>query len=155
MKIATALALFLTASIAVASTPPAQTYSVPAYGGVPLQLLGQQPGLSAADAKRIIELLESIDRRLEAIEAKTGGPVPLLQKKVELLPVAKAKCAACHTPSKADAKGGGFVLFANDDATVLQFLKADAKRAVKQAVQDGSMPKNGKLTAEEKSAFNW
>lgn len=162
MKFLTALVLFVTGTAVVASATPPQSYSVPAYGGVPLQLLGQQGGMSAADAKRLLEIEEErlvlqreSNELLRAIAIKLDAPLPQAQRKADMLAVAKVRCAACHTPGKSEAKGGSFILFADDTATSLKPLNGAEKRAVKQAVQDGSMPKSGKLTPEEKSAFAW
>ncbi|AMV24624.1 hypothetical protein VT84_09525 [Gemmata sp. SH-PL17] len=161
-RVAIAIALFVAGTAAIASMPPVQSYSVPAYGGVPLQLLGQQGGMSAADAKRLLEIEEErlvlqreSNELLRAIAIKLEAPLPQAQKKADLFTVAKAKCAACHTPGKSEAKGGSFILFADDAAAALKPLNGAEKRAVKQAVQDGSMPKNGKLSKDEQAAFNW
>lgn len=142
------------------SNPPvvaAPAVTAPAYGSAVPYFLGNSGGMSQADAKRMIELLESIDanqkRTNELLEAKGG---PLAQKaKVDPLPIAKAKCATCHTPGKAEAKGGGFILFADDQATALKPLNAREKVRVKESVQSGSMPPQAKLSSAEKSAFDW
>jgi len=125
---------------------------VPYYGAT----YGTPGGFSAAEAKRVVELLESIDRRLEAIEARQGGPVPL-KKGPDLLALGKANCAACHTPTKADKSGGGFILFADDAATGLKPLSGREKTRITEAVQAGTMPPDGrkKLTPAERSAFKW
>lgn len=146
-----ALAFGLVACGLIASahaTPPAV---VPYYGAT----FGTPGGFSATDAKRVVELLESIDRRLEALEQRqAGGPVPL-KKVPDLLAVAKASCAACHTPAKADAVGGGFILFADDKAGALKPLSARERTRITEAVQSGTMPPVKKLTPAEKSAFKW
>lgn len=131
------------------ATPPAV---VPYYGAT----YGTPGGFSAADAKRVVELLESIDRRLEALEQRqAGGPVPL-RKAPDLLGVAKAGCAACHTPAKADTAGGGFILFADEKAGALKPLSARERTRITEAVQSGTMPPGPKkLTPAEKSAFKW
>ncbi|HEY1191090.1 MAG TPA: hypothetical protein VGE74_25880 [Gemmata sp.] len=170
MKILTCSALFLAgAAVLLASghpshcNPPPVTGYTPQSHAAPLVVpyygatYGGPAGISTADGKRIVELLESIDRRLEAIEAKSGGG-PLAQKAgPELLTVAKANCASCHTPAKADRAGGGFTLFADDAAGAMLPLSGRQKTAVKQAVTDGTMPPGNrkKLSAEEKAAFKW
>lgn len=157
----TALALFL-AGVAlmlgtacpVASTP-SPPVTVPYYGAT----YGAPGGFSAAEAKRVVELLESIDKRLEAIEAKTGAgaPVNLKAKGPDLAAVAKTHCAACHTPGRAEKEGGGFILFAADDGKSLKPLSGREKTRIVDEVQAGTMPKDGrkKLTATEKAAFKW
>lgn len=151
-------ALVLAAARPAESTPPAAQYPtaapvvVPYYGAA----YGQPGGFSPAEAKRVVELLESIDRRLEAIEAKQGAPAA--QKKgPDLFTVAKTNCAACHTPAKADAKGGGFILFADEQPTALKPLSGREKVRIVEAVRGGAMPPEGrkKLTADEKAAFKW
>jgi hypothetical protein len=126
---------------------------VPYYGAT----YGTPGGFSAADAKRVVELLESIDRRLAAIEERTGGPVPIKAKGPDLTATARTHCAACHTPAKADGSGGGFILFAADDGKALKPLSGREKTRVAEAVQAGTMPPadRKKLTAAEKAAFKW
>ena len=138
--------------LATAHATPNPPVVVPYYGAT-----YGPAGLSAADAKRIVELLESIDRRLEAIEARQpGGPLPL-KKGPDLTGVAKQHCAACHTPKSADAKGGGFILFADDQAAALKPLSGREKTRITEAVQAGTMPPGDrkKLTPAERSAFKW
>ncbi|TXH99570.1 MAG: hypothetical protein E6Q76_19675 [Rhizobium sp.] len=168
MRLLTCSALFLAGlAVLIASGSPSRSqyatgYSPQTTGGAAVVVpyygatYGGPQGLSAADGKRIVELLESIDRRLEGIEARSAGP--LAQRAgPDLLAVAKAHCAACHTPGKAEAKGGGFALFADDGGAALLPLSGRQRTAVKQATADGSMPPSGrkKLTAEEKAAFKW
>lgn len=159
MRILTSLSLFLACVAALCATghtatstyPPSQT-----TGGVVVPYYGAaygQSNTSQADNKRIIELLESIDRRMESLESRAGGPLAL--KRPDPLPVAKSKCVACHTPGKAEAKGGGFILFADDAASALKPLNAREKNLVKQAIQSGAMPPQGKLNAAEKAVFDW
>lgn len=161
MRLVTALTLFaagvalmLGSAQPAASTQPSQITGgviVPYYGAA----YGGSGGVSSADAKRMVELLESIDKRLESIEAKTapaGFAKPAA--KLDLLATAKAKCLNCHTQAKADAKGGGFILFSDEAGSGLKPLNAGEKVRVKQAVQSGAMPPNVKLTPAEKSAFD-
>lgn len=124
---------------------------VPYYGAT----YGTPGGFSASDAKRVVELLESIDRRLEAIEQRQAGPVPL-KKSPEVYAVAKSHCAACHTQATAEKSGGGFVLFERDEKS-LRLLGAREKTRIVEAVQAGTMPPDGrkKLTPAERSAFKW
>lgn len=167
MKLATGVILFaagvalvLGTSAPSHSNPPAVGYGPQAHAGavvVPYYgaTYGGPAGISASDGKRVVELLESIDRRLEQLEAKTGAAPLAVKKGPELLAVAKQRCAACHTEARADAKGGGFILFADDKASALKPLSAGEKTRVKQAVQGGTMPPAAKLTADEKAAFKW
>lgn len=135
------------------ATPPVPVV-VPYYGAT----YGTPGGFSAADAKRVVELLESIDRRLAAIEERTpGAPAAVKAKGPDLTAVARQHCAACHTPAKADGAGGGFILFAADDAKALKPLSGREKTRIAEAVQSGTMPPGDrkKLTAVEKAAFKW
>ena len=136
---------FLVASVrpVTSSQPVVVPYYGAAYGG---------GGMSAADGKRVVELLESIDARLSRIET-AGGIKPAA--KLDPLPVAKTKCAACHTQTVAEAKGGGFILFADDGATALKPLSAREKTRIKESVQSGTMPPAKPLSASEKAAFDW
>ena len=146
------LALLGLALALIVTSAHATPVVVPYYGAT----YGTPGGFSAADAKRVVELLESIDRRLEAIEQRQAWPAPL-KKGPDLLALSKANCAACHTPAKADKAGGGFILFADDAATALKPLSGREKTRVTEAVQAGTMPPDGrkKLTPAERSAFKW
>lgn len=154
MRILTALALFAAGLMsllacgrpATSTGPVVVPYYGATYGGA---------GLSAADGKRIVELLESIDNRLEAIEAKTGGPAAGLKKGPDLLAVAKHRCAGCHTPGKSEARGGGFILFADDAGGAMKPLSGREKARIKESVQGGTMPPTTKLSPAEKAAFEW
>jgi len=119
---------------------------VPYYGAS----YGPPNGFSSADAKRVVELLESIDRRLEALEQKGQKSAVV---KPDLLTVAKGRCLSCHSPSSADDRGGGFILLSDDKGTALKPLSAREKNRVREAVQSGTMPPNRKLDPAEKSAF--
>ena len=150
-----AAVLFAAAAVLVASSPPAtpQPYSVAAPAAVQVPYYGAvygQPGaLTKADVARIIELLESIERNTApaAKLAAKAGPDKLV--------TAKARCAGCHTPAKADAKGGGFLLFNDDSAKSLRVLDGRQKAAVRRAVEEGTMPPApaAKLTPAERSAL--
>lgn len=116
---------------------------------------GEPGGFSKADAKRVLELLESIDRRLESVDQKTGaGPLPI-KKGLDLLTVAKTRCLSCHTEAKAEGKGGGFILFSDETGSALKPLSSREKVRIKEAVQSGTMPPNRKLDVEERAAFSW
>ncbi len=146
-----AAVLFAAAAVLVAGSPPAtpQPYhaaapaavQVPYYGAV----YGQPGALTRADVTRIIELLESIERNTAPARAVKAGP--------DALAVARAKCSACHTPARADGKGGGFTLFNDDRASSLRILDGRQRAAVRRAVEEGTMPPNGKLTPAERSAL--
>lgn len=142
--------LAVIAIVAIAQSQPTPVTVQPAYGGAPYQLLGAQGPWSEKDARRAMALLESIDKRLAAIETQTP-PKP----RADILPIAKQRCAACHTPAKAEDKGGGFILFASDLADVLKPLSAREKSRIKESVIGGTMPPNGKLSQAEQSAFEW
>lgn len=117
---------------------------------------GEPGGFSKADARRVLELLESMDKRLDSIDQKTGTGGPLSVKKgLDLLTVAKSRCLNCHTESKAESKGGGFILFSDETGSALKPLSSREKVRIKEAVQSGTMPPNKKLDAEERSAFSW
>lgn len=151
-RLATALALFLAGCALVLasgrpahSTPPVVVpYYGATYGG---------GGITAADGKRIVELLQSIDDRLARAEAAAGGKAASVR--IDPFPVAKAKCASCHTPGQAEAKGGGFILFADNTPAALKPLSAREKKNIKDAVLGGTMPPNAKLSAAEKAALEW
>lgn len=157
MTRAAPVVLFAAAALAVATARPARSdppyhaaapaaVQVPYYGAV----YGQPGGFSAADAKRVVELLESIDKRLAVLETKAG---PVAAKAPDPAAVARARCAGCHVPKSAEAKGGGFILFADDKAGALKPLSARERARVREAVEGGTMPPNGKLSPAERSAF--
>lgn len=147
------LALLALGAILVTAAHATPPVVVPYYGAT----YGTPGGFSAAEAKRVVELLESIDRRLEAIEAKQAGGPAAVKKGPDLVAIAKANCAACHTPAKSDKAGGGFILFADDQAVALKPLSGREKTRITESVQAGTMPPDGrkKLTPAEKSAFKW
>lgn len=144
--LALGLALIVTTAHA---TPPVV---VPYYGAT----YGTPGGFSAADAKRVVELLESIDRRLESIEQRTPGGPAAVRKGPDLFAIAKANCAACHTQATAEKSGGGFVLFEKDEKSLRSF-GAREKTRITEAVQSGAMPPDGrkKLSPADKAAFKW
>lgn len=148
MRLATALALFAagTALVLAAARPGAssQPVVVPYYGAA--------YGGGGGDGKRVVELLESIDARLARLEA-AGGIKPAA--KADPLPVARAKCAGCHTPAASEGKGGGFILFADDTAVTLKPLSARERTRIKESVQGGTMPPTKPLGAADKAAFDW
>lgn len=153
MTRAVAAALFVAAAAVVAGSPHAasQPYhaAAPAAVQVPYNAVvyGQPGALTKADVVRIIELLESIDRNTAPAAAKAVKAGPDKQA------VARANCAACHTPAKADKAGGGFILFADDKASALKPLSARERTRVKEAVESGEMPPNRKLTPADKTAL--
>lgn len=139
-------ALFGTGVFGVWLTPPATSQPV----AVPSQAAHYQPPvvLSKGDAARLdrlAELLEAIERNTAPARAVKAGP--------DRLAVARAKCSACHTPARADAKGGGFALFNDDQAASLRVLDGRQQAAVRRAVEEGSMPPAGELTPAERSAL--
>lgn len=157
MNRAAVVILFVAAAVLVAcsNTATTQPYSVaapaavqvPYYGAV----YGQPGGFSKADVARIIELLEAIERNTTppTLPLKGGAKTP------DVLAVAKARCSSCHTPGRADAKGGGFALFNDDKASSLRILDGRQRAAVRRAVEEGTMPPPpaAKLTPAERSAF--
>lgn len=148
-----AAALFLAAGLTAIAAAPASSQSVVVpYNAA---VYGQPGGFTAADAKRVVELLESVDRRLEALEKAAGGAAVRQAPGAELLAVAARHCAACHTPAAGDAKGGGFILFAGDDLAALKPLGSRERIRVKEAVLSGQMPppSRPKLSPAEKRAF--
>ena len=100
-------------------------------------------------------LFEKYDARtnelIQAIKANpgTGGTGPLLPLKAahpgDL--VMANRCAVCHDETTAKAKGNGKVYFKGG-----AFLDSpeNVNAVIGAAIEDGSMPKGGKLTAEEK-----
>lgn len=153
---AAGVALVLGTSARSHSTPPGAGYSpqtyaapvvVPYYGAT----YGGEQGATKAQASEMLDLLRKIEQNTRA----GVGPQAAPKRGPELLAVAKQRCAACHTESKSEAKGGGFILFADETAKTLKPLSAREKSRVKEAVQGGTMPPNAKLTADEKSAFAW
>ena len=131
---------------------------VPSHGAVPGPALlvpynsSTVNGLTPGE-RRIIELLESIDKKLPATpvaQALPGG--------IDPLKVAQKSCIRCHIPSAADEKGGGYILFADDKATAFKPVNRSRRTEENRLVRDevitrGTMPKGGKLTPAERSAF--
>lgn len=154
MRLLTA-SLFLTACIAgilASSRPAASTTPTQLSGGIVVPYYGAayggSDGISQADAKRMLELLAQIERNTRPRE---GLAQPAA--KLDQLAVAKTKCIACHTPARADAKGGGFILFGDEEGKAFVPLSGRARTRIKEAVLSGVMPPSGKLSAAEKAAF--
>lgn len=153
-----ALGLTATASTAQyqhAQPAPAVAAVVPYYGAT-----YTPPGAwTRDDVAKYLGLLEAQNAILGEIRdelraGRAGGPVPQAAKKgPDMLATAKARCAACHTPSKSDASGGGFILFADDARTALRPLSTRDRANIKRAVLEGTMPPSKPLSAAEKAAF--
>ena len=135
-------------TLAASANPPTTGGIIaPAYGAY----YSQPAGFTQAEAKRVVELLESIDARMARLESavfEPAEPSPTIQA------VASDRCSSCHTPSAAEKKGGGFTLFTGDEAKALRFLSTRELNRVKEAVQSGAMPPGDKLSPAEKSAFS-
>ena len=54
----------------------------------------------------------------------------------DVAPLLTKHCAACHTPAKAEKAGGGFILFAADDAAALKPLSGREKTRITEAVDN-------------------
>lgn len=131
--------------------PPAATSAVVPYN---VATYGPPGGATPADVRKGLELLASMDKRLEAIEGKLGG-VKAASPGVELVAVAKKYCASCHTPAKAEKAGGGFELFRDDAAERLRGFSPGERAKIKDVVQRGFMPPGERARPEgaEKAAF--
>lgn len=129
---------------AVVLTPAAVT--IPLYGAV-YQPQQQTQALSD-DVLR--EILLEIRSLREEVAAMREGRQPLTMP-ANVGPVLSARCASCHGLKVAEAKGAGLVLV--DDKGQPWRLSGPEKRAVKQQVETGKMPKGGSLTAAEKAAI--
>ncbi len=139
-------------------TPPTVPYAGPVVTAqVPYQaaVYGGNPGLSPDQAKELLSLLRSIDAKLSDIEDKIAPGAAKVVLKTDPLKVAAAKCAACHVPGKADTKGGGYLLFADDSAKAFRLLGGRDKKRISEAVETGTMPPSGPLSAAEKAHFKW
>jgi len=124
-------------------SPVVVPYNAAAYGG--------PSPVTAADVRKALDLLESMDRRLASIEAK-GGAAPAAVRAADLAAVAKQHCFRCHGPEAADAKGDGFQMFAADGSMLK--LKPFEMNRIRQTVLEGSMPKTGpKPTPAERAVF--
>ena len=150
-----------------AYTPPPAA-AAPASVVVPYNaaVYGQPSGFTAADAKRLLELTEANGTRQEKtnellaqlLARPAGGPVAAAAPKLDVLAVSRAKCAACHTPGRADDKGGGYVLFADESAKAFKPVSSKDRAAenglVRKEVTDTeSMPKGGRLSPAERALF--
>lgn len=70
----------------------------------------------------------------------------VLPQKTSALGVLHDRCASCHADKRAEASGGGFVLFQGGNAVE---LTAEGKLSVIRQVTLGKMPKGSKLSEEE------
>lgn len=129
---------------AVVLTPAAIT--VPLYGAVFSPQQQTQP--LTDDVLR--EILAELKALREEVSAMREGRQPLTMP-ANVGPVLNARCASCHGLKVAESKGAGLVL--TDDKGQPWRLSGPEKRAVKQQVETGKMPKGGSLTASEKAAI--
>lgn len=128
---------------AIVVTPAAVT--VPLYGAV----YTQQPTQALSDDV-LREILAELRSLREEVAAMREGRQPLTMP-ANVAPVLNAKCASCHGLKVAEQKGAGLVL--TDDKGQPWRLSGPEKRAVREQVTSGKMPKGGTLTAAEKAAI--
>lgn len=96
------------------------------------------------------EILAELRALREAVEAnRPPGALPL--RAADIGPILAAKCGACHGAKVAETKGAGMVL--TDEKGAAWKLSGPEKRAVKEQVSSGKMPRGGTLTANEKAAI--
>lgn len=155
MKRYTAAALVLGLfALAVWANPPAAVAPVqvvPAYGTA-YQPPGQHDDV-LAELKLLVAELRGLRADVAELKQLAGGPqAPAAQKKADPLAVVRAGCAGCHSPAAAEARGGGFALFADDGATLAP-LSAREKARASARVKSGSMPPPpAKLSAPDRAA---
>lgn len=143
-------ALLVVALVGLATAnPPAAVAPVavaPAYG------VGADPADLSAAVRELAAEVKAL--RVEMAAARAGAALP--QKAAGKAPaaVAKAACAACHTPGKADDRGGGFALFADEKAGALAQLSArDRQRAAARIVSGSMPPAPKKLDASDRDTL--
>lgn len=113
--------------------------------------IGYNPANEQLEAFKFF--LDKYDQRTEqliqALKTAPGKPGELLPIKAthpgEL--VMAQKCAVCHDETTAKAKGGNKVYF---KAGAFLDSPENVSAVIGAAIEDGSMPKGGKLSAEEK-----
>ena len=140
---------------AAEANPPGPPASVVVpYNGASV---GDKQPWTGDDVRRMLGLLKSMDERLGNIEAGPRAPGALTL--IDPLKVATGTglCITCHTPTASEAKGGGFILFANDEGTAFKPFSAREKVKIRDAVESGQMPPpaKGKLSPGEKAAFHF
>lgn len=129
---------------AVVLTPAAVV--VPLYGAV----YAPQQQTQALSDDVLREILLELRNLREEVSAIRENRLPLTMP-ASAGPVLNGKCAACHGLKVAEAKGAGLVLV--DDKGQPWRLSGPEKRAVREQVQTGKMPKGGSLTQQEKAAI--
>ena len=127
----------------VVLTPAA--IQVPLYGAV---FQPQQAQPLTDDVLR--EILAEMKALREEIAAMREGRQPLTMP-ANVGPILNARCAACHELKVAEAKGAGFVM--TDDKGQPWRLSGPEKRAVREQVTSGKMPRGGSLTPAEKAVI--
>lgn len=122
----------------VANPPQYREYLVPAY----------QTGYSPSD-----DLLKQILTELRALreEMKQAGFSRSLPA-TDLASILRNRCASCHQDPVALTKGDGIILVEKDGSPSV--LSVVERRAIVRVIDDGSMPKGSKLSAEEKKLFD-
>lgn len=137
---------------------PVVTAVVPYNGAV----YNGPPGLTPEQGKKLIELLESVDSKLDllqSIDDKLAAGIPGNGKsgnakaapRITWQQVVSAKCASCHRPGN---EKGDFMLVGDDGKTARPLSTREWARVV-EAVESGHMPppEKGKLSPAEKAAF--
>lgn len=98
-----------------------------------------------SDQSEVVKELRALRAELAALKGGATGEVLSLQALVA------GKCASCHQPKNAEARGGGQVLI-EDDGKLPPFSLAE-KKAIIRAVESGEMPPRSPLAAHEKAAL--
>lgn len=100
---------------------------------------------TAAAIRELAAEVRALRAELAALRESSAAPqgpeaAPKAPAKLAAVDVARQACAGCHAPKAAEAKGGGFVLFADDSAAAFVNLSARDRVRIANRVKNGSMP---------------
>lgn len=149
------------ATVPTYNAPPA--YAYPAAAVVPVYTAvyspraeppAGDPGAADDTAAAIRELaaeVRALRAELAAIReqaaappgqapAPAGAPKQLPPPKLSALDIARTACLTCHAPGNAEAKGGGFALFADDGGKAWANLSPRDRVRIGNRVKNGTMP---------------
>lgn len=117
------------------------------YAAYPTYSVGYAPDLTEV-VKALIEDNKAMREQLiQALRAGPGGlTLPLKAEVHPGLRVMQTRCASCHDETIAKAKGGGNVLFKGGEWLDV----GDNLDRAASALEAGTMPKGGTLSAQEK-----
>lgn len=128
-----------------------QSILVPVYAAAYVGPQVEQQTAADDETKELLRQLLEETRAMRADLQSLRGPVlPLVQE--GSLKAIQTNCQKCHSPTTADAAGGGFKLFAAN-GSLAQLDARDKARVVNRVSRNSMPPAPAKVTAADKKAI--